>query len=243
MRSAASDLRRDNPAAAAASGRRAAEQLRQLEQQDRTGRAGSGTDGASPEARQLTGQLDQARGIRERVQRAEQQLRAAEARGRDGAGRSGTPKGGQSAQAGREGQGNAPAPKGRGEAAGGGIAAGSEVQRLRDEYRREVQRAQQALDRLAGSQPRSGANGSTPEEEQFSHSAPGTEAFKQDRSGWESLREHLDSALEQYEASISDRLARTRSGDRFSLGGSDQVPDAYRQVIAKYFESLAKKKP
>jgi hypothetical protein len=243
MRSAASDLRRDNPAAAAASGRRAAEQLRQLDQQDRTGRAGPGADAASPEARQLTGQLDQARAIRERVQRAEQQLRAAEARGRDGAGRSGTPKGGQSAQAGREGQGNAPAPKGRGKAAGGGTAAGSEVQRLRDEYRREVQRAQQALDRLTGGEPRSGANGSTPEDEQFSRSAPGTEAFKQDRSGWESLREHLDSALEQYEASISDRLARTRSGDRFSLGGSDQVPDAYRQVIAKYFESLAKKKP
>jgi hypothetical protein len=236
MRSAASDLRRDNPAAAAASGRRAAEQLRQLEQQDRTG---SGADGASPEARQLTGQLDQARGIRERVQRAEQQLRSAEARARGGAGRGSTPKGGQPV----EGQGTAPVSKGRGEAAGAAIAAGGEVQRLRDEYRREVQRAQQALDRLAGGQPRSGANGSTPENEQFSHSAPGTEAFKQDRSGWESLREHLDSALEQYEASISDRLARTRSGDRFSLGGSDQVPDAYQQVIAKYFESLAKKKP
>jgi hypothetical protein len=243
MRSAASDLRRDNPAAAAASGSRAAEQLRQLERQDRTGRAGAGAEAVSPEARQLTGQLDQARGIRERVQRAEQQLRAAEARARDGAGRSGTPKGEQSAQAGREGQGNAPAPKGRGEAAGGGAGVGSEVQRLRDEYRREVQRAQQALDRLAGGEPRRGANGSTPEDEQFSRSAPGTEAFKQDRSGWESLREHLDSALEQYEASISDRLARTRSGDRFSLGGSDQVPDAYRQVIAKYFESLAKKQP
>jgi hypothetical protein len=106
-----------------------------------------------------------------------------------------------------------------------------------------MQRAQEALERLSGGQARSGANGSTPEEEQFSRSAPGTEAFKQDRSNWESLRRNLDSALERYEASVSDRLARTRRDDRFSTGGSDRVPDAYRELIAKYFESLAKKKP
>jgi hypothetical protein len=244
MRSAASELRRDDPAAAAASGRRAAEQLRQLAQQDRAGRGDAGTPAASPEAQQLTGQLDQARGIRERVQRAAQQLRAAQARARSGPGRGGTAKGEQSTQGrGSDGRGNSPSAAGRaGETAGGGDPGG-EVQRLRDAYGREVQRAQQALDRLAGAEARGGANGSTPEAEQFSHSAPGTEAFKQDRSGWDALRKNLDSALEQYEASVSDRLARTRSGDRFSLGGSEQVPDAYRQVIAKYFESLAKKQP
>jgi hypothetical protein len=202
MRSAASDLRRDDPAGAAASGRRAAEQLRTLAQSDATGRAGPAAEAVSPEAKQLTGQLDQARGIRERVQRAEQQLRA-----------------------------------------GHGAGSGSEeVGRLREGYQRELQRAREALGRLTGGEPRTGANGSTPEDEQFSRSAPGTEAFKQDRSAWESLRKDLDSALEQYEASVSDRLARTRSSDRFSLGGSDQAPEAYRGVIAKYFESLAKKK-
>jgi hypothetical protein len=41
---------------------------------------------------------------------------------------------------------------------------------------------------------------------------------------------------------VSDRLARSRRDDRFSAGGSDRVPDASRQMIAKYFESLAKKK-
>ena len=44
---------------------------------------------------------------------------------------------------------------------------------------------------------------STPEQEEFSHSAPGTEAFKQDRSDWESLRRDLDTALEKYEATVS----------------------------------------
>jgi hypothetical protein len=245
MRSAASDLRRDDPGAAAASGRRAAEQLRQLEKQSHAHGAAATAASQSPEAEQLTRQLDQARGMRERVQRAEQQLRAAEVRARGGAGRSGTAKGEQPAPGGaRDGRGAAPGSPGRaGETPGGGTGSGSDVKRLRDEYQREVQRAQQALDRLAGGQPARGANGGTPEDEQFSRSAPGTEAFKQDRSGWESLRKNLDSALEEYEASISARLARTRAGDRFSLGGSDQVPDAYRPVIAKYFESLAKKKP
>jgi len=84
--------------------------------------------------------------------------------------------------------------------------------------------------------------GATPEHHEYSRSAPGTQAFKQDRSDWESLRRKLDTALEKYEASISDRLAQTESKERFNAGGSDRVPDAYGQLISRYFESLAKKK-
>ena len=84
---------------------------------------------------------------------------------------------------------------------------------------------------------------STPEQQEFSRSAPGTEAFKQDRSEWDSLRKNVDQALEKYEASVSSRLSRARTDDRFSSGGSDRVPEAYRQIIARYYESLAKKKP
>jgi hypothetical protein len=194
---------------------------------------------SSAEARQLTDQLDQARVIRDRVQRAEQQLRAAEGRERGGPGPNGSSMDeGRRAQSTRgrqgEGSGRTGTPNGR---------QGSEVQRLREEYQRELQRAQEALGRLSAGEPRSGLDRSTPEEQQFSRSAPGTEAFKQDRTGWESLRRSLDTALEKYEASVSDRLSRKRPDDRFSAGGSDRVPDAYRQLIAKYFESLAKKKP
>ena len=46
---------------------------------------------SSAETRELTDQLDRARAIRDRVQRAEQQLRSAEGRGRDGSGRNGSP--------------------------------------------------------------------------------------------------------------------------------------------------------
>ncbi len=177
----------------------------------------------------LADQLEQTRAIREGVQRAEQQLRDAEARARDANRGNGSSTTGESqpTRSGRQGAGS-----------GSGDA---EVQRLREQYQRELQRAEEALRRLnAGNS--SGMGGSTPEEQEFSRSAPGTEAFKQDRSDWESLRRNLDTALEQYEASASDRLARKESTDRFSAGGSDRVPDAYSQLISRYFESLAKKK-
>jgi len=186
--------------------------------------AGSlGADG-SP----ASGELEQTRAIRDRLQRAEQQLRDAEARAREGSSAGGS-QAGESQRATGKGQ------------DGTGSSGDREVQRLRGEYQRELQRAEDALRRLQGSSTGDGG-GATPEQHEFSRSAPGTQAFKQDRSDWESLRRNLDSALEKYEASISDRLSRTESKDRFNAGGSDRVPDAYSQLISRYFESLAKKK-
>jgi hypothetical protein len=176
----------------------------------------------------VSSELEQTRAIRDRLQRAEQQLRDAEAQARESARGTGSPAGSS------------------GSAAGGGKAAGAgggdrDVQRLRDQYQRELQRAEEALRRLQGSATSSRGD-STPEQQEFSHSAPGTEAFKQDRSDWESLRRNLDTALEKYEAAVSERSARTASKERFSAGGSDRVPDSYSQLISRYFESLAKKK-
>jgi hypothetical protein len=173
-------------------------------------------------------ELEQTRAIRERLQRAEQQLRDGEARARE----SGRGTGSTAASAaGRTGRGQP----------GAADSGNGDVQRLRDQYQRELQRAEEALRRLQGSAASSRGD-STPEQEEFSHSAPGTEAFKQDRSDWDSLRRHLDSALEKYEATVSERSARPPSKDRFSAGGSDRVPDSYSQLISRYFESLAKNK-
>ena len=124
-----------------------------------------------------------------------------------------------------------------------GPGSGGEVQRLRDASRRELQKAQEALGRLGAGEYRRGDAGGTSEQQEFSHSAPGTEAFKQDRSNWDSLRRNVDQALEKYETSVSGRLSRAHTDDRFSAGGSDRVPEAYRRIIARYFESVAKKKP
>jgi hypothetical protein len=178
--------------------------------------------GASAEARRLSDQLEQTGQIRERLNRLEQQMREAES---------------QAAQAGRQGR---EGRQGSGGSSGDGQAG--DLRRMQEEYRRELERARESLRQLARSQPREGAAGSTPEEHEFSRSAPGTEASKQDRSGWEALRKDVDLALEKYESGVSERLARKLSEDRLSAGGSDRVPEHYRRLIARYYESLARVK-
>jgi hypothetical protein len=123
----------------------------------------------------------------------------------------------------------------RGEGAGSGDA-----QRLREEYARELQRTRESLGRMQAEQR--GGGGATPEQHEWSRSAPGNEAFKQDFSRWESLRKDLDLALERYEAGVSARLGKKAADDRLSGGGSERVPDAYRPLVSKYFESLARDK-
>ncbi|MEO5897382.1 MAG: DUF4175 family protein [Vicinamibacterales bacterium] len=116
------------------------------------------------------------------------------------------------------------------------------LEKLQQQYANEMNRAQQAVGERAGAgEQRSGA-GSTPESQEFSRSAPGTQAFKQDRSQWESLRKDLNRALEQHDAAVSKRLASPRGDARLSAGGSERVPEDYRRFIAKYYESLAKVK-
>ncbi len=108
--------------------------------------------------------------------------------------------------------------------------------------RRNCRRARESLSRLERAAPGSGLGGTTPEQHEWSGVDKGTEAFKQDFSKWESLRKDVDSALERYEASVIARAARKSLQDRLSAGGSDRVPDDYRQLIARYYESLAQNK-
>ncbi len=238
MRDAANQLGRSDPNRAADSSQRAAEQLKRLQQQmasgsaQPTGRGGrADSQKGDAQAQQLSQQLEQTRAIRDRVQRAEQLLREAEARRGQTGVKPGSGQGQTGVRPGSD-RGQTPAPDGDGE-----------LQRLREAYQRELQQAQEALGRLGAGESRRGDSGATPEQQEFSHSAPGTEAFKQDRSDWDSLRKHVDQALEKYEAAVSSRLSRSRTDDRFSTGGSDRVPEAYRQIIARYFEAVAKKKP
>ena len=180
--------------------------------------------GGSPEARQLTSQLDQTRGIRDRLDRLERQIGEAEAREQAASGQS-------SKSSNRE---------GREERAGG--AERAELDRLRQEYARELQAARETLARMQRSAPRSGAGGTTPEQHEWSQADPGTEDYKQDFSGWQSLRKEINLALERTEASVSARLARQAARDRLSAGGSDRAPDEYERLIARYYEAIARGK-
>ncbi|MDQ3486219.1 MAG: hypothetical protein M3468_00630 [Acidobacteriota bacterium] len=113
------------------------------------------------------------------------------------------------------------------------------AQQLRQQYEQELRRTRDALGRPTDAR-RDARGGGTPEEQQLSGSAPGTEAFKQDRSGWESLRKDVDRALEEHEMAVSRRLAKALGDERLSAGGSQRVPEQYRHLVAKYYESLAK---
>jgi len=189
------------------------------------------TLGGNADARRLTDELDRTRGMRERLDRLAQQVREAEQNARAGQqpGRSGTPSPGRSGQTGSQ-------------AGGGDGSAQQRLERAREDYARELERSREALGRLGSPQPQNGLGGSTPEQHEYSRSSPGNESFKQDFSGWEKLRQDIDVRLERYEASVAAKLAGKLNADRLSAGGSERVPDAYRQSVARYFESLAKVK-
>ena len=168
-------------------------------------------------AEDLSRELDQAQALRNRLDSLERRLREAEAK--ESGGRSGSPGGRNAAD-----------------------QNGKELQQLRQEYAKELQRTREALSRLERGTPGSGLGGISPEGHEWSVTDQGTEAFKQDFSQWQSLRKDVDSALERYEASIISRASRKSLQDRLSGGGSDRAPDAYRRLIARYYESLARKK-
>jgi hypothetical protein len=223
MRDTAKQLR-------AAAGGHAAADPKQAETEQQLARAldkvvGTLGGGSDTELGRLSEQLDRTREIRDKLNRLEQQIRDLE-RKQAAAGR-GQGKPSDSGRQGRQGQ-------------QGDSGSGTELDRLRQEYARELQRTRESLDGMQAE--RAGAGGATPEQHQWSTSAPGTEAFKQDRSGWESLRKDVDQALERYEAGVSERLAKRLSEDRLSAGGSDRVPDAYRPLVSRYYQSLAKVK-
>jgi hypothetical protein len=219
MRETAKDMR-EAPAAGAAPGRSGKAAPRpKADAEQQLARALDGIadrlGGTRGDAADLARRLDETRAIRERLDQLERQIREAESK----------------EAAGRQGRG-----------AGSGDQSGGESQRLQQEYGREVQRARETLSRLERGGAGGAVGGSTPEEPQRTASELGTEAFKQDFSKWESLRKDVDSALERYEASIVATAARKSLQDRLSAGGSDRVPDAYRRLIARYYESLARKK-
>jgi hypothetical protein len=189
--------------------------------------------GGTADAADLSRALDESRAIRDRLDRLERQVREADARSAAGRQEQGPSTG--------SGQGRATG-SAAGMSPGSNPGANDAAQRLREQYARELQGARESLSRLERGSPGAGLGGMSPESHEWSGVDKGTEAFKQDFSKWESLRKDVDSALERYEASVIARAARKGLQDRLSAGGSDRVPEDYRQLIARYYESLARKK-
>ncbi|HEY2435441.1 MAG TPA: DUF4175 family protein [Vicinamibacterales bacterium] len=211
MRETARQLRDGHSATSAPAEQQMAEALDGIAR--RLGAAGA--DGAGGEAQGATAQtaadLDELRDARDRIARLERQMRDLQ---HEGGQRSG----------------------GSDRRGGAGDAGVNDLQRRLDQ---ELSRTRDLLDRLPRADAQSGGRGATPEAHEWSHSAPGTEAFKQDYGRWQSLTAEAGRALERAERTTSARLSSSLARDRLAAGGSERVPDAYRRQVSRYFEAIA----
>lgn len=123
----------------------------------------------------------------------------------------------------------------QGSAEGGRTEGVARLQRDADNQLRDAQRLAGEVQRENPQMPR----GTTPEQWSRSVSAPGTEAFKQDFANWESLKKHLLVALERTEAQLSDQLRARENRERLNAGRHDAVAESYRQLVDRYYQSLA----
>jgi hypothetical protein len=170
------------------------------------------------------------------------QPQASQGAGQQGAGQEGQQgtSQGEGQQAG--GQQTGQSTSGGGQAGTGGGQEG-ELARLQADYDRELRRASDLMEELRRANPALGGRGGTPEGQEFSLSAPGTEAFKQDFARWEVLKAQVNLALERVEASLSQKLRAKETQDRLNAGADQRVPEEYRKMVAKYYQDLAAKKP
>lgn len=158
-------------------------------------------------------------------------------------------QGGQQGQSG--GQGGGGQGGGGGQRGGDANGADGEIGRLQAEYDRQLRQTRELMDSVQREQAgqngpgQSGQNGSlgggTPMAHEFSRSAPGTEAFKQDYAKWDVLRKDVANALEQVEMSLSQRLSEREAKDRLNAGGDDRAPAEYAESVSRYYRSLAKR--
>ncbi|HEY8427436.1 MAG TPA: hypothetical protein VIL20_03645, partial [Sandaracinaceae bacterium] len=129
---------------------------------------------------------------------------------------------------------------GRNEA--GGDSPEERVRRLNElqrEYLETLQEAGALRERLAEASPGTGRAASTPVDQQMVRSAPGTEAFKQDFSRWESLHKEITLGLERVEATLAQRAVERAARERLRSGEIVRVPDRYQSSVDRYYRALA----
>ena len=217
--------------------------------------AASGTRDA--ESRRASEQLGRAQELRDRVNQLERDIERLRRQGQQAQGETGrqsepqaerqTPQRAEGSQqqgtAGKPGQsGTSPAAQGVPGASGtSGAATGDSAGQL-EQLQRDVNQQMQQAARLAESLRRDAPGMQGPDSEEGwwrSFSAPGTEAFKQDFSRWESLKKNLLVALEDVETRLSAELREHENKQRLNVGGHDAVSESYRSLVEKYYRSLA----
>lgn len=252
MREGAADLRKRGEANAPLG--RDPKQMAENEQQlagalermaDRMGAAGAPGDEAG---RRASEQLGRARDMRERIAEIERRIHVIDEAAKPGQpAAQGQPASSTNGNRGQQASANAAnasgSDKGRDAQRGNGKGGrGGELAQLRAEYERALREAQDFLNQAVRDSPAAGRGRSTPEQHEFSLSAPGTEAFKQDFAKWDVLRRDVTLGLERLETSLSDKLRDRDTRDRLNAGGNERTPEEYRKLVEQYYQSIARKK-
>ena len=114
---------------------------------------------------------------------------------------------------------------------------------LQAEFIQELREMPEMVDQLRRQNPSLHQRLTNPDEQWFSRSAPGTEAFKQDFGRWEVLQRDVELALELFETSRSTELSEQETRDRLNTGPDRRMPEEYRRLVDKYYQSLAEQQP
>jgi hypothetical protein len=190
------------------------------------------------ESRRLSDALDRARRLR-------QDLANAEAEAGRGAGQqqrtadSGPSRGGQSGQSQARGSESASGTQGDEGGTGGGSAGAAA--RAQAEFVRQLRQQRELLEALERENPGLASRLRSLEGWTPSTSAPGTEAWKQDRSNWDALKKEIALALERYETTAAAQLAAREARQRLDAGTDVAPPDEWRQDVADYFRAISGK--
>ncbi len=197
---------------------------------------GTQSSGGDREGKQLADDLSRARELRDRLADLQRQIETA--------GKQAEP--GKPAESGKQGesskQGEPGKPGESGEQGGRGTAGQQGQRRLAElqrEYLEQLRNAGELGERLEQASPGTGRAMSTPIDQQMVTSAPGTQAFKQDFSKWETLHKDIALGLERLESALSQRVVERAARERLRTGATDRVPDTYRSTVDRYYRALA----
>ncbi len=246
MRESAEGMRQGSPADA--------EQQEVARALDRIAEQLSAASGAqSADARRASERLGRTQELRDRMQQLDRSIaqlqRESESQqnGQSQAERQ-DPQQTPGAQGAQEAQGAQGAPNAQGaqgaQGQGGGATggAGGRLEQLQREVNEQMREAERLAEAIGRETP--GLQGPDTDASWWrSFSAPGTEAFKQDFSRWESLKANVLVALEDVETKLSGELRAQENKERLNVGGHEAVSDAYRDLVDKYYRSLAAPRP
>jgi hypothetical protein len=259
MRQSAESLRNNGQAKQGDDIARALDQVAQ--------RLGEASGAQDADSRRLSDQLAKTQELREKIASIERDIQRLQRAGDEQGSEQGQPGQGQQAQGqqgqqgqpgqqgqqgqqGQPGQGQQSQQAGQGSpsqggggqgsanARGGGEQGGNSLQQLQRDLNERMRDANRLSEEIGRENPGM-AGAKTPEDWWRSFSAPGTEAFKQDFARWESLKKNLLVALEAVESQVSDQLRAKENNERLNAGGHDTVAESYRQLVEKYYRSLA----